>query len=506
MGGSSLGGSEVTPTKVASSILGNSWSTLQGLASTVLGNDVEMGTEGHNKRATGRPRRTKPSLAQHRRAVSAVPPQKWGPSGGSGAMIGIGFSESREATVQAKKRERLLLANGYETSDSSGNYKRRMSDDRTSSAPPVENEREGTREAMVYIYQVQPQDTLAGVTIKFGCHPTVFRRVNRLWPNDTIQSRKTVMVPVDTCSVKGGPCPSPTEDALDLLSDETTPTASDEPFTTWPPPQTHIRTSSSITRDSSSSNSDPPWRHDSWVLLPTHPTPIELARLSRRTLGFFPPGRRKSNSYSEFDVTPSTSLDLVRPSSPAASSSVAPSLARKSSHGKGSNGNSIAAHMIGPGGVGTLDPSARNPGPAPNKLNEYLGPYLPDVTPKPGFETEDPLPALTAAAVPMSNSIEGWVRKIASRAASALPPAPSQGKRGKKPRHALGGAVVGLEGDLIELSDGLEGLDIDENRGRKPSAGATPSETEASKGWPVATHSLGNGVRGRAIGSSKRSD
>lgn len=43
----------------------------------------------------------------------------------------------------------------------------------------------------------------------------------------------------------------------------------------------------------SSVDHEPPWHHDSWVLFPTASQPTEIVRLSRRTIGYFPPARRK---------------------------------------------------------------------------------------------------------------------------------------------------------------------------------------------------------------------
>ena len=322
-----------------------------------------------------------------------------------------------------------------------------MSEDRVSiSAPPADCE---DRDALVYLHHVQPNDTLAGVTIKYHCQPAVFRKANRLWPNDSIQIKKTVFLPVDACGVKGLKMPEPAE-SLDLLSDGSNDDAMSTPTTSRPgwgdstrnvkaeeTPLSSVQTSPSI---SVSNCDEPPWKHDSWVKIGGHPVPVEIARLPRKTLGFFPPSRRKSISYSELN-TPTSSLDLPRNSY----NDVSPRRQRQS---RSSSGSYFAQQLQGPGGVGTLGKEARSPGPAQDGLNKLFAAHLPNVAPRASFESVTSNSSTGIENV--GGAIEGWVRKFATRAAASVQSPKLGGRSGV--------------GDLIELTDAFELEEAEEDR------------------------------------------
>ncbi len=449
LGGLSLGGGQATPTTFATGLWGTSWTSLQSIASNLLGNDTVRATKDNSYAGFKPSRRKYPCQTKHRRAVSSAPPTQWGPSVVGDKQIGVGSREERQALVKAKKRETLLAANGHAFPDSSGRFKRRVSDDRVSiSAPPAEHE---DRDALVYVHHVRPDDTLAGVMIKFNCQAAVFRKANRLWPNDTIQVRKTVVLPVEACGVKGRKVSEP-EETTDFLggdSMETFPPESSNvdvdgawgnPIRPAPPPQSKESSAASIATSPSMSDEhhdDPPWKHDSWVIIDGHPAAVEIARLLRRTLGFFPRNRRNSNSYSDLD-TPSASLELPRP--PYSGNSPR---RRKS---RSSSGSYFAQHLQGPGGVGTLGRGA-SPGPAQDGLNKLFAPHLPNVAPRASFDSTTS--TSSTGIENMGGAIEGWVRKLATKAATIIEPPPG-GKSGV--------------GDLIELSDafdvGDEGVEV----------------------------------------------
>ena len=452
-GAETLGGRGARSDQVSSSfgsgLWGNSWSTLQGLASTVLGNDG-AGIRRDAGSPVKPPRRRWPIDPRHTRTSSSGAHLQWGPAPDAKKaedQIGIGSLESREAMVRAKRREDLLSANGTAFPDSSGQYKRRLSDDRgpSFSAPPTEHERDADKETLVYLHPVQPHDTLAGVIIQFNCDPAAFRRANRLWPNDTIQTRKTVVLPVDACGVKGRPM-SKESDAVDLLTSDS---IDDQPArqtaSTSSPFYSDVNGfSPSIT--SQDHHDEPPWKHDSWVKLDDHPAPVEIVRLPCRRLGFFPPSRRKSVSFSDLD-TPPASLDLGRPTN-------TPPRRRNS---RSDSTNHFVQKLHGPGGVGTLSARTTSPGPGLDQLNKYLAPHLPNVAPRDSFESEGSNASNGLDHV--GSAIEGWVRKMATRAAAAI----------EHPGPGTSSGRVGA-GDLIELSDGIDGSDDGIGRGGEPSA------------------------------------
>jgi hypothetical protein len=474
---------------------GNSWSAIQGIAANVIGNeDTQADASSARRRRPVHGRRT---------SVSAPPPKQWGPAGAS-SHVGAGTHEERETMVRAMKRKDLLNANEHLVPDSVGRIKRRNSDERLSaSAPPGENE---DRDALVYLHKVRPQDTLAGLSIKYNCDQAVLRKSNRMWPNDSVQAKKTIVVPVDACGVKGRPAQGP--DCLpeeDLLLGEygnSTSNKSPEPDTNglpngWSTPRNKDAESNSVV--SSNADAEPPWKHDSWVLLSNDKHPTEIGRMPRRALGFFPPARRKSLAYSDAS-TPRASVDLPRSSTstnPLAGSPSQPSRPRASStlssvstHSRQRNTSGNTWGLHGPGGVGTLGRNVRSPGPAQDGLNKKFAQYLPNMAPPPGQEYFTPwAPSLldqdagishqyggSGAITPINGTgvdlqeiggaIEGWVRKVGSQAQKMLtePGTPGQGRRSAIP---VIGAVGGDLGDLIELrDDAFEIGDDERDRGR----------------------------------------
>jgi hypothetical protein len=450
--------------------------------------------------------------------VSAPPPKQWGPAG-AGSHVGAGTHEEREAMVREMKRKDLLTANEHLIPDSVGRIKRRSSDERLSvSAPPGENE---DRDALVYIHHVRPQDTLAGLSIKYNCQQAVLRKANRMWPNDSVQTKKEIVLPVDACGVKGRPVQGP--DALpaeDLLLGEygdgsscRTPTADTQGLPNgWSTPKLKdLETNSAL-----STEVEPPWKHDSWVLLPNDKQLTQIGRMPRRALGFFPPARRKSLACSDAS-TPRASVDLPRSSTstnPLTSSPSQSARPRASSNLSSSNLSSVSNHsrqrstsgrggwgLHGPGGVGTMGRNVRSPGPAQDGLNKKFAQYLPNMAPPPGQEYFTPwAPSLldagtgtpgqfggSGAVTPLGGgeinfqelggAIEGWVRKVGTQAQKLLtePGTPGQGKRSAVP---VLGAVGGDLGDLIELRD--DAFEIGDGEGEGDRGRSRAEETLAS--------------------------
>ncbi|KAI9720242.1 MAG: hypothetical protein M1812_003060 [Candelaria pacifica] len=424
-------------TAFTTGLWGNSWSTLQGLASTVLGNDItEDGKDKTGTFLTPARRRMLLSDAIPKRKASTLPPTQWGPKGVTDSSVGVGSKESRDELVRAKRREDLLAATGHALADPLGRFKRRSSDDRaSSSAPPADHD---DRDALVYIHKVRLDDTLAGVMIKFNCQPAVFRKANRLWPNDSIQTRKTVVLPVEACAVKGKPIPEPPrspDTAEDDGAEESTPTLANGPWGDFSASARSTKENTTTDTPSVSSTSehheDPPWKHDSWVEIDGHPAAVEIARLPRRALGYFPRGRRKSGAYSDLD-TPPPSLDIPR--LPHSEASPARLKTRSSS------GSYFGVQLHGPGGVGTLGRNVRGPGPEQDGLNKLFAAHLPNVAPRESFESTTSVSSSGLENV--GGAIEGWMRKLANKAATIVEGPPAKG------------SIEG--GDLIELSDAFE--------------------------------------------------
>ena len=419
--------------------------------------------------------------------------------------------------VRDAKRQGLLSANGHSMPDSTGRFKRRNSDDINSPAEIPEGDNE--EPVLVYLHHVKIGDTLAGLTIRYSCQPAILRRANRMWPNDPIQSRKLIMVPVDACSVKGKKVDGPhvTTEQRDLLGDSIFETAqdptqqsngcSDHPFQTTSP-----------TASSTHPDDDPPWKHDSWVLLPNDKTPTEIVRLPRQDLGYFPRARRKSLTQSGLSTPRTTSLDLARSATapplatppatkharaasrtppPAAGRRASSSLARgRSASAAGSSAGASPpppppappAFLTGPGGVGDLGSgSARAPGPGPDRLADLLGsalprfvappPHMTAFTPwapgllSPGGDGACPPGAAASAAAgggggldlqDVGGAIEGWVRRVARRAASAL----EAGSGGAARRRRGGGRPGGGGGGLGECR--RQGHGVGRRRPRRP--------------------------------------
>ncbi|KAH7379634.1 hypothetical protein BKA66DRAFT_466397 [Pyrenochaeta sp. MPI-SDFR-AT-0127] len=495
--------------KPLSGIWGNSWSAIQGIAANVMGND-----EASLDASSARRRRP---LHGRRTSTSVPPPKQWGPAG-AGSHVGAGTNEERDAMVRAMKRKDLLTANEHLVPDSVGRIKRRNSDERMSaSAPPSENE---DRDALVYVHQVRPQDTLAGLSIKYNCQQAVLRKSNRMWPNDSVQTKKTVVLPVDACGVKGRPVQGPeTLPDVDLLMGEfgdssncKTPTTETNGLPNgWSTPRQRDTETTSVL--SSHPDSEPPWKHDSWVLLPNDKQPTQIGRMPRKALGFFPPARRKSLTYSDAS-TPRASIDLPRSSTstnPITSSPSQPArprassnLSTMSSHSRQRSTSEKAWGLHGPGGVGTLGRNVRSPGPAQDPLNKNFAQYLPSMAPPPGQEYFTPwAPSLLDAGAGTSSqyggpgaitpingtgmdlqeiggAIEGWMRKVGTQAQKILtePGTPGQGRRSAVP---VLGAVGGDLGDLIELQDDAFEIGDDErDRGRSRTDEILMSTSEQS--------------------------
>lgn len=464
--------------RAAVDFLDSSWSSLQSLASSVLGSDIARpATNGSARTHARKPSRPDPYM---RTASRTAVPAAWGPSAPSGPEIGAGTKEERQAFVQAKKREALLLADTAEPGNPSLRHKRRDSSDQTghSAVDPEQDE-----EALAYIHHVLATDSITGVTIRYGCQPAIFRKSNGFWPMDNIQSRKTVLLPVDSCSVKGRPVDPPgSGDLLDdddarrkSLEDPNGSSIAPVPGPDSPRPFEGQK-SPGATEEA---EGDRIWKHESWVQIDGFPAPVEIGRVPRRALGFFPRTRRKSVSYTDSGspsvsgrdrtATPSSSSSPTEPAwSPAASTRPhADSAASrefsqykpKTRHQRQRSNMQLSAP-----GVGTLDRDVMAPGPAQDGLSKWFAQHLPNLAPAPAppnFESTSENASTANSNTPTTSldniggAVEGWVRKMTTRAKTSFNELQQGALSPAGPGMSPGISRRGTS-DLIELNDGLE--------------------------------------------------
>ncbi|KAL4965320.1 putative LysM domain protein [Aspergillus stella-maris] len=443
------------PSRVAADFLDASWSSLQGIASSLLGSDTTQPTTNGAMRSHAR-KPSQPDYLSKPRTSSST----WGPSG---PEIGAG-TQDRQAMVQAKKMEALLLADTDPSWNIGSKHKRRESNDR-----PVHTEidPDHDEEALVYVHQVQPTDSITGVTIRYGCQAAIFRKANGFWPSDSIQGRKTVLLPVDCCSVKGRPVQPGNIGLLDTPSRPSIEDTSGSSIVPQPSPEASTFSRASDT----SQESDQTWKHESWVQIDGFFEPVEIGRVPRRALGFFPRTRRKSICYSDTEpvrgreTTPifSSASSPVQPTSPRNNDRLQAGSPRTKGSGRPGHRRQQSGFEFSGPGVGTLDRNVNLPGPAMDGLSKFFAQHMPTLAPKqapPNFEDlgGNSSTAASSNSTSLDNiggAVEGWVRKMTARAKSSinelqqgtsspqnhgLPPQP--GRRGFD--------------DLIELDDGLE--------------------------------------------------
>lgn len=431
-------------------------------------------------------------------------PSSWGPEPPEIPRPGIedvaaGTLADREAAYKARKTASVLESHEGVNGglDVTGKFKRRNSDeDSRSNAPDPQVE-----DQLAYIHHVQPNDTYAGIILRYRCQEDAFRKANGLWSRDNIQIRKWLAVPVDACEIKGRPCEAPsyyTKD-VDLLA--TTPIAAtpgpSRVSATSNPHDDFFASQNGKAIEEVAIEEETPWTHVRWVKLDHCKEPVEIARVSRKTMGYFPPRRKKSgrtvSSLStprgSFDVPSITlSSDIIdspgsyssrrqsvlanRPNFTSTYASSAPTPSR-SRVGSG-NDDLRPAWMKRPGGVGTLSKSVRAPGPEKDYFNSWTKKHLPglniDTLPSMaimgsesarfGFNNDE------AAAIVESPYAEGRDVTSTSRQGSGLDKAAAtietwlRGAWAKRPNTPILGPHRGPrggdgdgDGDLIEMED-----------------------------------------------------
>lgn len=215
--------------------------------------------------------------------------------------------------MRPRGRRRADLANGSDLASGSARrnaYKRATSPDPEDTMEVVDME--GAKDILVYVHHVKPTDTMEGVVIAFNIPPGALRKANGMWSHDSVQSRRTLLLPVDECRVKGK--------SVDL------PDANNGNEAAKQAPEVEGANPGAVGEEPAQED-ETPYKHESYVTMEGIGQ-VEIARLARNKLSHFPPRRRKGTStrrlsgLGDLQITPSlldqpSLLDLFEePSSP----------------------------------------------------------------------------------------------------------------------------------------------------------------------------------------------
>ncbi|WYZ45457.1 hypothetical protein EsH8_VIII_000773 [Colletotrichum jinshuiense] len=528
------------------------WASIQGLASSLLsgGSVHDAGYESDHRQ--GRRAGINPLKRDYSTPPRMVP-KDWGPAPPSTSRpghrdIAAGSLAERDAALKAARTASVLESHDGVNGglDVAGKYKRRNSDEVTRDTVQEEE----VPDQLVYIHNVQPTDTYAGIVLKYRCREDAFRKANGLWSRD-IQVRKWLAIPVEACETKGRPCDPPSHkgEAVDLLAP--TPEAKSAHgrlgLTSTQSQQVDFF-SLPITNGSTSElpkneEEEPPWSHVRWVALDSLPNPVEIARVSRKSMGYFPPRRKKSLRSTSTLSTPRHSLDAAaiaagltespeqvgrpssrrqsnlsnRPNLPSTPGRSTPASSR--SRMNSDAGDTRPVWMRRPGGVGSMGRSVRAPGPEKDYFNTWAKKHLP------GIAIDESLPSISIMGSETANfgfrpgSSSGIVESpfdegqdilATSRQGSGLDRAAAtvetwlRGAFTKSPgTPALGGRSRHPDDlDLIELTD----TNSDDGRLSTPAGGGVTS-TGLLEATPMTLGSTGRSdgdgsVRGRSLSNT----
>ncbi|KAK3192572.1 hypothetical protein K4F52_001371 [Lecanicillium sp. MT-2017a] len=373
--------------------LAQSWTSVQGFASSLL----TTGEGGRSSRYSSRSpnaaaARTASNSKIRQRSGSNRGPSVWGPNPPTDLIPGLedvaaGSLAEREAALKAARTARVLESHDNVNGglDVTGKHKRRNSDEAVREAPQSD-------EYLVYIHHVQRNDTYAGIILRYQCREDVFRRANGLWSRDSVQTRKWLTIPVDACEVRGRPCDAPSVNncnnskQVDLLAP--TPSALDESRNQGVEHDEYF--SPRPTAEEKQKEEDKkPWSHVRWVLIDSLQDPVEVGRVSRQTMGYFPPRRKKSivsalstpRQSSDFSLGAPGSNERPKTRRQSSLSSGQPQLSLTPVSSRSRGGSEAAEYkpswMRRPGGVGTMGRNSRAPGPDKDYLNAWARKHFP---------------------------------------------------------------------------------------------------------------------------------
>ncbi|PHH71522.1 hypothetical protein CDD83_5148 [Cordyceps sp. RAO-2017] len=368
------------------------WNLVQGYATTIFSNATEDILEARTPRQSrSRPRNGSgpgvrnrsllPCGSNNQATWGPVPPS---PNLGRADAAAWSSAEREMALIAARTASVLESHDGVNGGlDVTGTHKRRNSDEDTTGSPFPED-------CLVYIHHVQPHDTFAGLIVRYQCRADVFGRANGLWSRDSIQTRKWLAIPVDACEIRGRPCEAPPpmgrrEDTHAVSSSAV------EDKSTSMPSFPHNVSGKPRQNESSPKKQEfegvEPWIHVRWIKFDPFSDPVQIGRVPRQTLGYFPPRRKKSINAASSASTPRGSLDLTAKSRTTAAQSFSPEgsnyqqtiVPSQSSFSQtpGEASDQRPAWMRRSGGVGSIRGTTRSPGPAADYLNSWTRRHIP---------------------------------------------------------------------------------------------------------------------------------
>ncbi|PTB64038.1 carbohydrate-binding module family 50 protein [Trichoderma citrinoviride] len=360
-----------------------SWSSVQGFASSLLSvaenpGDVSRSradAQSGNAFSTSLWNRIPSNLGSiaSKSFKGGSSPASQGPKAAN--RVAAGSSDQRESALKTAQRASVLENN--RALDYSRYHKRRNSDE-------IPSENSQPEEYLVYIHKIQPSDTYAGIILRYKCQEDAFRKANGLWSRDSIQVRKWVVIPVDACEVRGRPCdpPSSSQNHAATNSHKT-------PSQATPDTLFNLPGERPAPEDESAEKDAMPWSHVRWVRIDSLPEPVEIGRMARQKLGYFPPRRKKTGRTVSFSSTPRQSLDASTTSDQidqpmsrrqSAADDRPTLLGRRDSlrsHGSSEAPDMRPAWMRRAGGVGPLSRNIRAPGPDKDYLNSWAKKHFP---------------------------------------------------------------------------------------------------------------------------------
>ncbi|KAG5932943.1 hypothetical protein E4U60_004862 [Claviceps pazoutovae] len=356
------------------------WTSVQAFASNIMSNSNKSLNDPSTPEERSHLRRKNYRL------------ENWGPVPPSNSSlthsIAAGSSAHRQAALRAAKTASVLES--YEGVngglDVIGKHKRRKSDESVPHACE-------SAQQLVYVHEVQPNDTYAGIVLRYKCREDIFRKSNRLWSQDSVQTRKWLILPVDACEVKGRPidplnCETDSLDpAPSKIEDHQSKNGASRNGTLSDSRSSALMASTHCEQESEDGM---PWTHVRWVQMEAFSKPIQIVRVVQHSLGYFPPRRKRSVRT----ISPNTSsrrssglsnftLGLNDGSSPCQfnSPSRQPSLPGRpsSSHDRvdSETADNRPSWMRRPGGVGSMNRSVKEPGPDNDYLNLWAKKHLP---------------------------------------------------------------------------------------------------------------------------------